>query len=108
MCSSVFLSFHPEHVSVSGCLSPGFACWKQSGPRWQQSILHVAVAASEPLGKWPFGQGSSLPRWAGSFLSSMGLVGVLLDSGLSVITSYIEAVAQVGVATWFFWARTYA
>lgn len=68
---------------------------------------HIAVAASEPLGKWPFGQGSSLCSWAGYFLSSAGLVGVPLDSGLSLITSYIEAIAQVGVATGFSWARTY-
>lgn len=79
-----------------------------SSPRRQQSILHVAVAAWEPLGQWSFGQGSSLPSWAGYFLSSAGLMGVPLASGLSVITRYIEAVAQVGVATGFFWARTYA
>lgn len=53
---------------------------------------------------WP---SSSRPSWAGYFLSSAGLVGVPLDSGLSVITRYIEAVAQVGVAAGFSWARTY-
>lgn len=100
VCSSVSLSFHLEHVSVTGCLSLAL----HAGRRWQQSILHVAVAAWEPLGQWSFGQGSSLPSWAGYFLLSAGLVGVPLAS---VITHYMEAVAQVDVATGFSWARTY-
>lgn len=106
VCSSVFLSIHPEHVSVTGCLSPGFACWKQravlDGSSLFSILLPLSLWGSGPLGKAPHS-----PAGLGSFSHLRGLEAVQLDSGLSVITSYTEAIAWVGVATGYSQARIY-
>lgn len=57
-----------------------------------------SMLLSLPLSLWrsgPLGKAPHSPAGLGIFLSSAGLVGVPLASGLSQITGYIDAVAQV-------------
>lgn len=86
VCSSVILSSHPEHVSVTGCLSD-LACWTQSSPGWQQSVLRVA-----PVSLWGRVLWARLltPSWAGIFSQLQGCGSPLA----SVITGCIEAVPR--------------
>lgn len=82
VCSSVFLSIHPEHVSVTGCLCPGFACWQQRAVLDGSSLFSILL----PLSLWgrsPLGKAPHSPARLGSFSPLRGLEAVPLDSGLS-------------------------
>lgn len=104
VCSSVLLSFHPEHASLVACLLALHAGSRAVlGDNSLFSMtLPPSLWRSSPLGKAPHS-----PAGLGSLSPLRGSEVVPLDSGLSVTTSYTKAIAQVGVAKWVFWARTY-
>lgn len=98
VCSSVILSFHPEHVSVTGCLSLALHAGLRvlDGSNLSSVLLPVSVRGSGPVGQAPHppaGQVFSLScRACGS---SPGLW-PLCDHPL-----------QRGCGHRFSWARTY-
>lgn len=99
VCSSVLSSFHPEHVSLVACLLALHAGRRAvlDGSSLFSMLLPPSLWGSSPLDK-----ALHSPARRDSLSQLKGLEVVPLGSGLSVTTSYTEAIAQVGMANWIF------